>query len=475
MIYLHWIVVLVFWLYVIVILATSAVVVMENRQPVKTMAWLLVLILLPVVGLVLFIFFGQDTRKEKYITQQSLDQLSKRSIMGFAEQPDLVIPEQYEQLVIQFSLQNVALPFQDNEVDVYTSGYEWFPALLHAISQARHHIHLITFIFADDPLGYLVSDALIDKAKQGVEVRVIYDDVGNFSVRQAFFERMREAGIDVHAFMPVRFPAFTSKINYRNHRKLCVVDGQVGFIGGMNIALRYVKGTAIPWRDTHLRIRGKAVFGIQTAFLLDWYFVDRSMVSGKAYFPEPEGVPRNGCLTQIVTSSPTSEWPELSQGYVRILMNARDYVYLETPYFMPTEPVLFALCTCALSGVDVRLVVPKRGETKWVEWASRSYYNEVLQAGVKIFLYEGGYNHSKLLVCDDTVCSCGSANVDFRSFENNFEANAFIYDADTVRRMKEVVLTDLQRCKPLLLDDYKKRSLRSKAMESLTRLFSPLM
>ena len=475
MIYLHWIVVLVFWLYVIVILATSAVVVMENRQPVKTMAWLLVLILLPVVGLVLFIFFGQDTRKEKHITQQSIDQLSKRSIMGFAEQPDLVIPEQYEQLVIQFSLQNVALPFQDNEVDVYTSGYEWFPALLHAISQARHHIHLITFIFADDPLGYLVSDALIDKAKQGVEVRVIYDDVGNFSVRQAFFERMREAGIDVHAFMPVRFPAFTSKINYRNHRKLCVVDGQVGFIGGMNIALRYVKGTEIPWRDTHLRIRGKAVFGIQTAFLLDWYFVDRSMVSGKAYFPEPEGVPRNGCLTQIVTSSPTSEWPELSQGYVRILMNARDYVYIETPHFMPTEPVLFALCTCALSGVDVRLVVPKRGETKWVEWASRSYYNEVLQAGVKIFLYEGGYNHSKLLVCDDTVCSCGSANVDFRSFENNFEANAFIYDADTVRRMKEVVISDLQRCKPLLLDDYKKRSLRSKAMESLTRLFSPLM
>jgi cardiolipin synthase len=273
-------------------------------------------------------------------------------------------------------------------------------------------------------------------------VRVIYDDVGNFSVRQAFFERMREAGIDVHAFMPVRFPAFTSKINYRNHRKLCVVDGQVGFIGGMNIALRYVKGTEIPWRDTHLRIRGKAVFGIQTAFLLDWYFVDRSMVSGKAYFPEPEGVPRNGCLTQIVTSSPTSEWPELSQGYVRILMNARDYVYIETPDFMPTEPVLFALCTCALSGVDVRLVVPKRGETKWVGWASRSYYNEVLQAGVKIFLYEGGYNHSKLLVCDDTVCSCGSANVDFRSFENNFEANAFIYDADTVLSAQYIESTD---------------------------------
>ena len=475
MIYLHWIVVLIFWLYIVTIIVTAGVVVMENRQPVKTMAWLLVLILLPVVGLVLFIFFGQDTRKEKLINQQSIDQLSKRSLMSYAEQRDLVIPPQYEKLVRQFSTQNVSLPFQDNEVDIYTSGYEWFPALLRAIAGARHHIHLITFIFDEDPLGMLVSDALIDKAKEGVEVRVVYDDVGNLGVSNGFVERMREAGVDVHAFMPVRFPAFTSRINYRNHRKLCVVDGQVGFIGGMNIALRYVKGTDVPWRDTHLRIRGKAVYGIQTAFLTDWYFVDRSMVSGKNYFPQPLGLPRNGCITQIVTSSPTSDWPELTQGFVRVLMNAQRYVYIETPYFMPTEPVLFALCTSALSGVDVRLIVPKRGETKWVEWASRSFYGEVLKAGVRIFLYEGGYNHSKLLVSDDTVCSCGSANVDFRSFENNFEANAFIYDTDTVRRMKEVVMADLQLCKPLSAEVFARRSFRSKALESVTRLVSPLM
>ena len=475
MIYLHWIVVLVFWLYVLVVAVTAGIVVMENRQPVKTMAWLLVLLFLPVAGIVLFIFFGQDTRKEKYITQQSLDQLSKRSILGYSEQHNLVIPPQYEKLVTQFSTQNVALPFQDNEVDIYTSGYEWFPALLRDIAGARHHVHLLTFIFDDDPLGQLVSDALIDKAKQGVEVRVIYDDVGNFGVKQEFVERMREAGIDINAFMPVRFPSFTSKINYRNHRKLCVVDGQVGFIGGMNIALRYVKGTEVPWRDTHLRIKGKAVYGLQTAFLLDWYFVDRSVVSGKAYFPEPQEKPKRGCLTQIVTSNPTSEWPELMQGFVRILMNAQHYVYIETPYFMPTEPVLFAMCTCALSGVDVRLVVPKRGETKWVEWASRSFYAEVLKAGVKIFLYNGGYNHSKVLVCDDTVCSCGSANVDFRSFENNFEANAFIYDTETVRRMKEVVMGDLENCEPLSFKQFAKRPFLSKLVESVVRLFSPLM
>ncbi len=475
MIYLHWIVVLIFWLYVFVIITTAVVLVMENRQPVKTLAWLLVLFMLPVIGPVLFIFFGRDTRKEKFINKQSLDQLSKRSLMGYAQQGELVIPSQYEKLVCQFSAQNVALPFQNNEVDIYTSGYELFPALLRAISGARHHIHLITFIFEDDPLGRLVSDALIDKAKEGLEVRVIYDDVGNFSVKQDFVERMREAGVDVHAFMPVRFPAFTSRINYRNHRKMCVVDGQVGFIGGMNIALRYVKGTDVPWRDTHLRIQGKAVYGIQTAFLLDWYFVDRSVVSGKTYFPEPASIPANGCLTQIVTSSPTSEWPELAQGYVRILMNARRYVYIETPYFMPTEPVLFALCTCAISGVDVRLIVPRRGETKLVEWASRSFYAEVLKAGVRIFLYEGGYNHSKLLVCDDSVCSCGSANFDFRSFENNFEANAFIYDAEVVKRMKTVVMDDLLRCQPLSLETFEKRSFWSKAIESVTRLFSPLM
>lgn len=254
MVYVNW---LMFAVYVFTVLATMVTVLMDNRQPAKTMAWVMVLIFIPVVGIILYFFFGQSTRKEKLISRQSMDQLTKRSMLGFAGQQDLVLPEEHSVLIKLFSSQNQAMPFKNNEIDVFVCGYEFFHALLRDISRASHHIHLETYIICDDPLGYLVTDALIDKARQGVEVRFIYDDVGCWNVPSAFFERMRNAGIDVHAFMPVKFPAFTSKVNYRNHRKLCVIDGRVGFIGGMNIAMRYVKGrTGQTWRDTHMRIRG---------------------------------------------------------------------------------------------------------------------------------------------------------------------------------------------------------------------------
>ena len=200
---------------------------MDNRQPVKTLLWLLVLCFLPVAGIILYFFFGQNTRKEHLISRQSLNQLTKRNMLEFVEQRNLQFPEEYKALMRLYANQNMALPFKDNEVEIYTSGYEFFPALLEEIGRAKHHIHLLSYIFADDALGNLISDALMDKARQGVEVRLIYDDVGNWKVRRAFYERMRDAGIDVHAFMPVKFPAFTSKVNYRNHRKLCIVDGRV--------------------------------------------------------------------------------------------------------------------------------------------------------------------------------------------------------------------------------------------------------
>ena len=255
--------------YVVVTLAAMVAVLMDNGQPAKTMAWIMVLIFLPVVGFVLYFFFGRNTRKERMISQRSLDQLTKRSMLEFAEQKDLKIPDEQEALVKLFTNQNWALPFKDNEVDIFTNGYDFFHSLLRDIGKAKHHVHIDSYIFNDDALGYMVADELIEKAQQGVEVRVIYDDVGCWNVKGDFFERMREAGIEVHAFMPVKFPAFTGKVNYRNHRKLCVVDGKTGYIGGMNIATRYIQGrSGQAWRDTHLRIRGGAVYGIQRAFLV---------------------------------------------------------------------------------------------------------------------------------------------------------------------------------------------------------------
>ena len=496
MIYVHW---LILTTYILAIVVTMVTVLMDHRQPAKTMAWMLVLVFLPVVGIVLYFFFGQNTRKERLISQQSLDQLTKRSMLEFAEQKNLLLPENHQALIKLFASQNWALPFKDNEVDIFTDGYHFFHALLQEIAKARSHILLDTYIFCDDALGYQVADALIAKAQSGVEVRVIYDDVGCWDVSGSFFERMRDAGIEVHAFMPVKFPAFTSKVNYRNHRKLCVIDGKVGFIGGMNIATRYVQGkekvsknrltkkretVRTAWRDTHLRIRGGAVYGIQRAFLVDWYFVDRTLISNRRYYPDNSLTARKAdspsaagdSIIQIVTSSPIAKWPDIMQGYVRILLEARKYVYMETPYFLPTEPVLFAMRTAALAGVDVRLLVPARTDAKFVEWASRSYVHETVEAGVKVYLYQAGFNHSKLLVSDDTLCSCGSANVDFRSFENNFESNAFIYGRDMALRMKTVFMQDV--AKSVLLEDAEdlnRRPFVKRLWESAMRMLAPLL
>ncbi len=465
-----------------VIIAMAVIhVVMDNRQPAKTMAWALVIIFVPVVGLVFYLFFGINHRKERMVSQLSVDQLTKRSMLGFVEQQNLRIPERHKQLVDLFVNQSFSLPFKDNQIDIMTDGYAFFPELLKDIAKAKHHIHLDMYIFEDDALGRLVADALIDRAREGVMVRVIYDDVGCWQVAHRFFERMREEGIEVAAYLPVRFPSFTSKVNYRNHRKLVIIDGETGYIGGMNIALRYVKGTGDqPWRDTMLRVKGGAVYGLQRAFLIDWYFVDRTLITNRDYYPplstfhSPPST--NNCLTQIVTSGPTNPYPEIMQGYVRMILAAHRYVYIETPYFLPNEPVLFAIKTAAKAGVDVRILCPLRSDARFVEWASRSYLREAYEAGVKVYLYQAGFLHSKVMVCDDSITTTGSTNVDFRSFENNFEANAFIYDEGMAIRMRNVFLRDQENA--ILLSDLPQRihpSFKKRLWESLIRLMSPLL
>lgn len=465
------------------LIAAAAIVhvVMDNRQPAKTVAWALVIWSVPVAGVIAYIIFGVNTRRERLVSRRQMDDLTKRSMLGFVKQQDLQLPEQQKPLIDLFINQNLALPFQGNHVDILTDGYQFTHALLHAISQAKCHIHLDMYIFEDDPLGRLISDALIDKARQGVEVRVIYDDVGCWSVKSRFFERMKEAGIEVMPFLPVRFPSFTSKVNYRNHRKLIVVDGTTGFAGGMNLALRYVKGTGTqPWRDTMVQITGPGVYALQRAFLVDWYFVDRTLLSDRKYYPASlltdEGRTDGGALLQFVTSGPTSPFPNIVQGFVRTLQTARRYVYIQTPYFLPTESVLFALKMAATAGIDVRVMVPLRSDQRFTEWASRSYLREVVQAGVKVSLYKGGFLHSKIMVSDDAVCTCGSTNVDFRSFENNFEANAFFYDEALAVRFRNMYLHDeAQSVDISMLDGFKHQGFTARLGESVARLLSPLL
>ena len=469
---------IIFILYQIIAIIAVIHVIMDNRQPAKTMAWALVIWFVPVVGIVFYLFFGVNTRKERHVSERSMNQLTKRSMLEFAEQQNLHLPEKHKPLIDLFINQNLSLPFKDNKMEAYTDGYQFFPALLAAIHEAKNHIHIDMYIFAEDALGCLVADALIAKAQEGVEVKLVYDDVGCWNVSHRFFERMREEGIEVVSFLPVRFPSFTSKVNYRNHRKIIVIDGTVGFIGGMNIALRYVKGTGtMPWRDTMLKVTGGAVYALQRAFLMDWYFVDRTLLSDRKYYPPMTGSHQtvNNCLAQVVTSGPVTPYPEIMQGFVRVILGARRYLYLETPYFMPNDSILFALKTAALAGVDVRVLCPMYSDARFVEWASRSYLREVVEAGVQVSLYKAGFLHSKLMVCDDSITTCGSTNLDFRSFENNFEANIFFYDEGIALRMKKVFMNDLEQSVSLTeIPSRMHGSFLMRLWESVTRMLSPL-
>ena len=464
----------------IVIAVAIIHVIMDNRQPAKTMAWALVIFFIPVVGIIFYLFFGINHRRERLVSQRSLDQLAKRSMLNFVEQEDFRVPDRQRQLVDLFINQSMSLPFKDNQIDIITDGYAFFPELLKDIAGAQHHIHLDLYIIEDDALGRMIADALMDKARQGVEVRLIYDDVGCWKVGHRFFERLRDAGVEVAPFLPVRFPSFTSKANYRDHRKIIVIDGRIGYVGGMNVALRYVKGTGRQsWRDTMWRLTGGAVYALQRAFLVDWYFVDRTLITDRQYYPPRDHDERsvvNNCVVQVVTSGPTAHYPEIMQGYVRTILAARRYVYIETPYFLPNEPVLFALKTAAVGGVDVRIICPLDPEAFFIDWASRSYLRELHEAGAKVYLYQAGFMHAKTMVTDDTLSTCGSTNLDIRSFENNFEVNAFVYDEGMALRMKKVFLDDQKQS--VELSEVPRRShprFGARLLESLTRLVSPLL
>ncbi|MBW9200245.1 cardiolipin synthase [Bacteroidales bacterium SW299] len=461
-------------LYFAVIITTVFVVILDNRNPVKTMAWILVLFFLPVAGLVFYLFFGRSTRREHLISRKGYARLTKRPMAEYQTQVSLHAPIEKQTLMNFFSHVNGALPFGGNRTTVYIDGASMLADLIKELYRAKHHIHVEFYIFEDDAVGRLVRDVLIDKAREGVKVRVLHDDVGCWKVSHAFYEQMLCEGIEVMSFLKVRFPQFTGKVNYRNHRKIVVIDGKVGFVGGMNLAERYVKG--VPWgvwRDTHAKLEGKAVYGLQTAFLTDWYAMDRTLFTSAEYFPKTDV--RGNVVAQIVTSDPVGEWRDIMQGLMMAICSARRYFYVQTPYFLPDEEVKTALQTAALAGVDVRIMLPKKADTWLIHKASLSYLAEMMKAGVKIYLYRKGFIHSKLMVSDDEFSTIGSTNMDFRSFEHNFEANAFFYDKDTASALKEIFLADQRDCMLLSLKVWDKRSWKSKVTESVVRLLSPLL
>lgn len=477
-----------FVVYLALVFSAVLVIILDNRQPVKTIAWILVLLFLPVVGLVMYAFFGRNRKRDFLISRVCAIQLGRRAASRFYRSYYPETPPEHHRLIRLFRRQSAAFPYPDNRVDVYYRGVDWLQDLLEDIARATHHIHMEFYIYEDDEVGRLVYDALVQKVREGVRVRLVYDDVGCWRVPAGFYEKMKADGIEVYGFLPVRFPKFTSKVNFRNHRKIVVIDGQIGYVGGMNIARRYFydeAGKPASWRDTQMRLKGSAVQGLQRAFLADWYVASEQLIVSPEYYPSDETLSRayepshepigKKALVQIVTSMPAGEWPDIMQGMVLSLLKAQRYCYIQSPYFLPTDRLLFAMQTAALSGVDVRLMIPAKADQRVLTWASRSYLSDVMRAGVRVYLYRKGFLHAKTWVSDDSLASCGSTNMDFRSFEHNFEVNAFVYDKCVALAMKEQFLADQGECCLLNLERWMKRSVWQRIGESFIRLMSPLL
>lgn len=462
-----------FILYAITILGLILVIITENRNPLKAIPWVIVLLFIPGAGLVFYFFFGQDNRKQRIISRRTYKRIKKRPLQGGYKKDVCLPPEKYNPIKTLLESSNQAALLYGTDIQVYTTGEEKFRDLLDAILNAKHHIHIQYYIFNDDKIGTEIKNALIAKAKEGVKVRVLYDDVGSWKVKNHFFKEMKQGGVEIHPFLKVVFPVLTSKVNYRNHRKIVIIDGIIGFIGGMNIADRYVDGVKWgTWRDTHFRFTGKGVHGLQAVFLVDWYVVTKNLIDTREYYPKAQIYNNN--LMQIVTSGPIGIWRTLLQATIYAIANAKKYVYIQTPYFLPTEGLNQTLQTAALAGIDIRLMLPSKSDARLVNMASHSFIDEMEKAGVKVYLYKPGFLHAKLIVIDDDLTIIGSANMDFRSFEHNFEANAFVYQEEFALKMKKIFFNDVRDCDLLIPSVWLKRPLKQRLSESFMRLFSPL-
>ncbi len=464
------------WLNIFFILVLVSIIVMEiaeNGHPIHTLAWILALVFLPGVGLVLYFFFGRDRKNRRMVSSQDMLRLYERSREACGPYLTEEIPPSQKNLSTLLRTAGNALLVGGNAVRVYTGFPDMYADLLADLESARHHIHFQFFKFEDDEMGRKAEEILARKAREGVEVRLQIDDLANLT-RRKFYRRLAEQGVQVRPFLRVRL-ILSSDTNYRNHRKNVVIDGRIGYTGGMNIAKRYATGIRTgKWRDTHMRVTGPVVAEMQSAFLVDWKFSTKQLLDDPVYFP---ALPASGdLLMQVATSGPMGEFRVIMQAVIRILSESRRYVYIQTPYFIPNEPVVMALRNAALSGVDVRLMLPYHGDGNFiVTFASRSYIKDMLAAGVKVCFYEKGFLHSKAIVADDEVSSIGSANLDIRSFEQDFEINAFIYDRDLAMHMREVFLKDEADGHYIDPEEWEKRSSWQRLVESVARLFSPLL
>lgn len=473
------------YIFVINILLAFIVILFERKKPSITMSWLLVMLFMPIIGFILYIFLGQDLRKKRlFYVKADEEKLIYASVKQQDDFLDKNMLEFNNKMValhkdfIHHNINSQALFTQDNTLKVFNSGIDLFESMFKHIKNAQSFVHLEYYKISNDALGNKLIALLVEKAQQGLEVKLLYDGMGCIRLNKKFFDPLIKAGGEVQVFFPPFIPYINLRINYRNHRKITVIDGKYGYIGGFNVGDEYLgngkKYTS--WRDTHLFLCGSAVRQLELRFLLDWRHargLNNPFDFNPRYFPAIKFTGKTA--VQIVSSGPDSKWSSIRNAYLKMINKGRKNIYIHTPYFIPDDSILSALKLAALSGVDVRLIIPEKSDHMFVHWAALSYIGELLEAEVKVYFYNRGFLHSKMIVVDGFLGTIGTANLDIRSFELNFEVNAFIFDSDTGKQLEEQFIEDLSNSTELTLEDYNNRNTSIRIKEATFRLLSPLL
>lgn len=453
---------------------TIIVLMLENRNPIKSIAWIITIISLPVVGLILYALFGRDFRKGN--TVKKANKAYAEALKDIDEKFDQGNPvEGYENLSqLIYNLCNEKI-YNNTYIKPFTDGVSLYESIFSDIESAKETIFAEYYIIENDKISKRFIETLIKKANEGVKVKIVVDAVGSWKVRKKTKQRLADAGIEYHEFLPVTLPFFGRKINYRNHRKILLIDNEIGYIGGMNVADRYIEGKPSlgKWRDTHIKVIGDGVQGLAKVFRKDYHFVSRQLSSISTKMPSKhDGL--TPCNMQTVFSGPDMEYRAIMQTYLRIIMQSTKYVYIESPYFMPNEAVRSALVTAAKSGVEIKIIIPLFSDDRIVLMSTYSYVKDLASAGIHFYFYKAGFIHSKLIVSDDKIVSLGSANMDFRSLEHNFETNAILYGDETASIFRNIFEQDMADSESFDMKRWKSRPFSMRIKESIARLFSPV-
>lgn len=539
---------------VLLVIGTIIVIIFDDGDSSKKIAWLLIITILPVIGLLLYFMVGINFRQSLYFRMKHRKFMetfgekanAKVHRLLFGHGKDHLVRREYKTLANLLASDGSTCVTDGNGLEIITSGHRKFELLLEDLRNAKDHIHMEYFYFRQDKGSQQIKEMLMQKAREGVKVRFIHENIANIAIRPRYYNEMKKAGVEVEKFTKPRWPLvnLVTQLNYRDHRKIVVIDGKIGYTGGMNISDDYF----VRWRDTHMRITGNAVAGLQYSFLNTWITADgevdddfsryfpmcgddasaeakcapaktggtaaakdsrEAAASGEPVKPEGRGVESgsidpetdvegNGIaevlaktpiqsldmnfklkgkdkLMQIVPDEPESRWPNIHMGAVWAVQNAKRYIYIQTPYFVPPEPMLQALQSAALSGVDVRVMVPKKADLFFMGPANRSYFSECLEAGIKIYERSGRFIHSKTFVSDDYLSEIGSANMDFRSFNLDYELNAYVYDVTAAKVNKAIFLKDMEASREVTLEDWMNRPWYQKFGQKVIRLFAALL